>query len=53
VGVVLVTHDLAEIVPEIDRVVLLQGGRVVADGPKATVLTQAALSALFGVAVEL
>jgi iron complex transport system ATP-binding protein len=53
VGVVLVTHDLAEIVPEIDRVVLLAGGRIVADGPKADVLTHAALSALFGVDVEL
>ncbi len=53
VGVVLVTHDLAEIVPEIDRVVLLKGGCVVADGPKAAVLTREALSSLFGVVVEL
>ncbi|GAC1401102.1 MAG: ABC transporter ATP-binding protein [Vulcanimicrobiaceae bacterium] len=53
VGVVLVTHDLAEIVPEIDRVVLLHAGRIVADGPKATVLTHEALSAFFEVDVEL
>lgn len=54
VGVVLVTHDLAEIVPEIDRVVLLgRGGRIVADGPKRQILTAEALSALFGVEVEL
>lgn len=53
VGVVLVTHDLAEIFPEIQRVVLLAGGRIVADGPKAEVLTREALSALFGVDVEL
>jgi len=53
VGVVLVTHDLAEIVPEIERVVLLGGGRIVADGPKASVLSHEALTRLFGVDVEL
>ncbi len=53
IGVVLVTHDLAEIVPEIARVVLLADGRIVADGPKGTVLTRAALSGIFGVDVEL
>ncbi len=53
VGVVLVTHDIAEIVPEIDRVVLLARGRIVADGPKIDVLERDALSAFFGVAVDL
>ncbi len=53
IGVLLVTHELAEIVPEIDRVVLLAGGRIVADGPKVTVLTRDALARLFGVDVEL
>jgi iron complex transport system ATP-binding protein len=53
VGVVLVTHHVSEIIPEIGRVVLLRDGRVVADGPKADVLTAPALSALFGVSVRL
>ncbi len=53
VGVVLVTHDLAEIVPEIDRVVLLDRGRILADGSKATVLARDGLSKFFGVAVDL
>jgi iron complex transport system ATP-binding protein len=53
-SLILVTHDLADIVPEVDRVILLQQGRIVRDGPKAEVLTADSLSALFGrtVAVE-
>jgi iron complex transport system ATP-binding protein len=52
-GLVLVTHDVSEIIPEIDRVILLREGRVFADGPRVAVLTEAALSELFGVAVKL
>jgi iron complex transport system ATP-binding protein len=48
VSLILVTHDLADVVPEIDRVILLQAGRIVRDGPKADVLTAASLSELFG-----
>ncbi|MEO8659795.1 MAG: ATP-binding cassette domain-containing protein [Bryobacteraceae bacterium] len=50
-GIVLVTHDLSDIIPEIDRVVLMQHGRVVADGPKQELLTEMRLSQLFGVNV--
>ena len=32
--ILLVTHHVDEIIPEIDRVVLLKGGRVAADGSK-------------------
>jgi len=39
VGIVLITHHVSEIVPEIERVVLLQEGRVVGDGPKRQMLT--------------
>lgn len=49
--IVVVTHHLPDIIPEIDRVVLLREGRVVKDGPKAEVLTPAALEAVFGVPV--
>lgn len=52
-GILLVTHHVAEIIPEIERVVLMQRGRIVADGPKADVLTSERLSALFGVPVKL
>lgn len=52
-GILLVTHHVSEIIPEIERVVLLQRGRVLADGPKDEVLTSERLSALFGVGVRL
>lgn len=51
-GLVLVTHDLADIVPEIDRVVVLKRGRIAADGPPAEVLTSQTLSTLYDRAVE-
>lgn len=45
--IVLVTHHVNEIPPEIERAVLLDRGRVVADGAKARVLTDENLSALY------
>lgn len=47
-SLVLVTHDIADIVPEVTRVVLMRDGRVVADVPKSEALTSERLSALFG-----
>lgn len=52
-GILLVTHHVAEIIPEIERVVLLRAGRIVADGPKAEILTPGHLTELFGVPVQL
>src|SRR5450631_1040920 len=52
-GILMVTHHLADILPEIDRVLLMKRGRIVADGPKDSTLTAAALEALFGVPVEM
>lgn len=43
-NIVIVTHHLNEIPPEVDRVVLLQGGRIAADGPKKAVLSSDQLS---------
>lgn len=48
----LVTHHVEEILPEIRQVVLLRAGRVVAAGPKAAVLTDACLGAAFGMPLE-
>jgi iron complex transport system ATP-binding protein len=48
---VLITHHSEEIVPEVERVILLKEGRIVADGPKASVLTGDRLSALFGLPI--
>ncbi len=53
IGIVLVTHHLADIIPEIERVILIRQGRVVADGRKQEILTAERLSDLFGLPVEL
>ncbi len=52
-GILLVTHHVSEIIPEIERVVLLREGRILADGSKSSVLTEKHLSKLFGAAVQL
>jgi len=51
--VILATHHIHEIPPEIDRVVLLKDGRIQDDGPKREVLNSHSLSALFGTPIEL
>ena len=52
-AIVLVTHELADIVAEIQRVVLMSHGRVVADGPKPEILQVERLRELFGVSLEM
>ena len=52
ISLLVVTHHLEEIIPEIERVVLLRRGTVYADGPKTELLSSARLSALYGVPVE-
>lgn len=47
-ALVLVTHHIDDILPEIGRVVMLAGGRIVREGPVAEMLTSEALSALYG-----
>ena len=49
--IILVTHHLEEIIPEIERVVLLQAGRIVGDGSKAEMLAAEPLSRVFNVRV--
>jgi iron complex transport system ATP-binding protein len=50
---ILVTHHVHEIPPEISRVVLLRQGRVFADGQKEAVLTDETLSRLFDVPIRI
>jgi iron complex transport system ATP-binding protein len=52
-AIILVTHELADIVPEIQRVVLMSAGRIVADGTKEEILQVDRLAALFRVNVEM
>jgi iron complex transport system ATP-binding protein len=53
VGIVLVTHHAADIIPEIERVVLMREGRVLADGRKDELLVEDRMSKLFGYPVEI
>jgi iron complex transport system ATP-binding protein len=48
---ILITHHIEEIVPEIARIVLLREGRIIEDGAKTTVLTSESLTRLFGIPV--
>src|SRR5216683_3581859 len=34
IGIILVTHDLSDVIPEIERVLLMSRGKIVAEGPK-------------------
>lgn len=51
-GVVVVMHDLINAARFADRLVLLSGGRIVADGPPADVLTEDRLAAAYGVSIR-
>ncbi|HXZ78422.1 MAG TPA: ATP-binding cassette domain-containing protein [Terriglobales bacterium] len=53
ITLVLVTHHLMDVIPEIDRVILMSAGRIVADGPKTELLERERLRAVFGVRLEL
>jgi iron complex transport system ATP-binding protein len=53
IGILLVTHHLSDIIPEIERVILMREGKIVADGPKHELLNAGALRELFGVEVQL
>jgi iron complex transport system ATP-binding protein len=52
-GILLITHHIADIIPEIDRILLLRDGRIIGDGPKSKLLTAHTLSDLFQTEVQL
>jgi iron complex transport system ATP-binding protein len=51
-SIILVTHAIEEVIPEIRRVILLRDGRVFRDGPKKDVLNAANLSELYRMKVR-
>ncbi len=51
-NLILVTHHIEEIPPAFTHVLVLRAGEVLAQGPKADVLTGPVLSAAFGLPVE-
>jgi iron complex transport system ATP-binding protein len=53
IGIVMVTHHLSDLIPEIERIVLMERGRIIADGVKREILTEARLSSLFGRPLQL
>ena len=51
-GIILVTHNLHDIIPEISRVILMRDGTIWRDGPKPEILTDDAIGGLFAVPVH-
>jgi iron complex transport system ATP-binding protein len=51
--IVHITHHIADIIPAIDRVIMMRDGRIVADGRRSELLTAPKLSELFGTEVHL
>ena len=52
-GILLITHHIADIIPEIDRIIMMKSGRIYADGSKSALLTAPTLSDLFQTDVHL
>jgi iron complex transport system ATP-binding protein len=52
-GILLITHHVSDIIPEIDRILMMKDGRIVADGPRAQLLTEQRLGDLFRTEVRL
>ena len=50
-SIIIVTHHLNEIPPEVERVVVLDQGRIAADGSRASVLVPELLSRVYGTAI--
>jgi iron complex transport system ATP-binding protein len=52
-GILLITHHVSDIIPEIDRILMMKDGRIVADGSRTKLLTERSLSDLFSTEVHL
>ena len=51
-GIILVTHNLHDIIPEISRVIMIKEGRIFGDGEKSAMLTDERVKELFSVPVH-
>jgi iron complex transport system ATP-binding protein len=51
--IVLITHQIADIIPEMQRLLLMRDGRIIADGLRQELLTEERLTELFGLKVHL
>ena len=52
IALLLITHHLPDVVPEIERVIFMRDGRIVGDGRKPELLTAERLGSLFGCSVH-
>jgi iron complex transport system ATP-binding protein len=50
--ILLITHNIDEIIPEIDRVIMLKGGKVFDDGRLKQVMSPKNISGLFDIPIE-
>jgi iron complex transport system ATP-binding protein len=50
---ILITHQIADIIPEMNRILLMRDGRILADGSRSELLTAERLTDLFGLPVHL
>ncbi len=51
VGIILVTHQIHDIIPEINRVIMMKDGKIFRDGRKEDLMTSGAIGELFGIPV--
>lgn len=52
-GILLITHQVSDIIPEIDRILMMKDGTILADGSRKALLTEQSLSDLFHIEVRL
>jgi len=52
IALLLITHHLPDVVPEIERVIFMREGRIAGDGAKTELLTADRLTSLFGCPVQ-
>jgi len=51
--IIMVTHHIHDIIPEIDRIIMIKNGKIFKDGNKAKLLTGKILSGLFDYKIEI
>lgn len=52
IGIILVTHQIHDIIPEISRIIMIKNGRIFLDGRKEDLMTSEHIGTLFAVPVE-
>ncbi len=53
IAIILVTHQIFEIIPEINRIILMKDGKIAFDGGKKDACTEKLMSSIFSVPVQI